>query len=235
MSYAKSNSRVVFDNYTTQLLSVAKTTNRIPLGVLSYAHKNVIYQSLIVLLSSAIEEYHKTFLEDWFFKLRTSRVTMDKIPVNSRMFGFLTATEHHYKSFLYNREGEKDIIKSLVKQKGLLKKYIDDVEVFDLSKFEVAILNKKKYPSTKNVEILYNRLGIPSIFNALSMMGHRDYKTQLDSFLSIRESIAHVGAGAVTFTDVKNQIAFLQEFIYLLDKELYKHCCRVAGAVYWPK
>lgn len=235
MSYSLSNSRARFVSYSSQLLSVAKTTNKLPLGQFSYSYKNYIYQSIVVLLSSAIEEYHKTILEDWFFRLRTASVTMDKIPVNSRMIGLLSVTEHHYKNFLYDREGEKDILKMLAKQKDAMKKYVDDAEAFDHKRFGMIVLGKKKYPSTKNLDALYNRLGIPNIFNVLSKIRHKDFKTQLDSFLSVRESIAHEGAGAVTYDDVKNHISFLNELIYLLDKELYKNCCRVSGSAYWPK
>ncbi len=235
MSYSKSNARIVYDGFSGQLLSLAKSTNAIPAAILTYNHKDLIYKSLVVLLCSSIEEYYKTFIEDWFYKLRSSGVNMNKIPVNARMLGFLHNTEHHYKNFLYDRDSEKDIIEKLVKNKSVLKKYVDDTEPFDMSWLAKNIWSNKKYPSTKNITTLYNRLGISNIFGVLSLLKHKDYKVQLDSFLSVRESIAHAGAGAVTFDDVKAHIEFINELIYLLDKELFKHCCRVAGSAYWPK
>lgn len=96
-------------------------------------------------------------------------------------------------------------------------------------------MEQQKYPSIKNIMTLYNRIGIPNIFSVLSALKHRDYKNPLNSFLSVREAIAHQGAGAVTFNDVKNHIEFINELIYMFDKELYKNCCRVAGASFWPK
>ena len=235
MSYSKSNARDVFDNFSRQLYSLAKSTKAIPGASLSYNHKDLIYKSLVVLLCSSIEEYHKTFIEDWFYKLRSSGVNMDKVPVNARIFGFLHNTEHYFKNFLYNREGEKEIIDKFARSKDVLKKYVDDTEPFDMSWLAANVWSNKKYPSTKNIETLYNRLGIPNIFRVLSAVKHKDYKTPLDSFLSVRESIAHAGAGAVTFDDVKKYIDFVNEFVHLLDRELYKHCCHAAGGDNWPR
>ena len=235
MSYSKSNARVVYDTFSNQLLSLAKSTNRIRGTVLTYNHKNLIYQSLVVLLCSSIEEYHKTFIEDWFYKLRMSNVSMKTIPNNTRMLGFLHNTENHYKNFLYDRDSEKDIINKLVKNKQILKAYFDDSETFNINSLAKNVWSNKKYPSSKNIITLYNRLGISNIFGKLSSLRHKNYKVQLDSFLSVRESIAHAGAGAVTFDDVKDHIEFVNELIYMLDKELYKHCCKVSGASYWPK
>lgn len=235
MSYSKSNAKLEFDCFSGQLLSLAKSTNAIPTATLSYNHKDLIYKSLVVLLSSSIEEYHKTFIEDWFYKLRVSGAHMDKIPINARMFGFLHNTEHHYKNFLYDRDSEKDIINKLAKNKAVLKKYVDDFEPFDMSWLAKDVWSNKKYPSTKNISALYNRLGISNIFGLLSSLKHKDYRLQLDSFLSVRESIAHAGAGAVTYDDVYDHIKFVNELVYLFDKELYKHCCHVAGSAYWPR
>ena len=235
MSYTKSNARVVFESFTTQLMSLATSTNKINAAFFSYGHKNLVYQSIFVSLCSAIEEYHKTIIEDWFYQLKASNVPMAKIHDNTRLFCLLFGTEQDFKNFLFDRDNEKKTIEKLVLKKSILKKCIDDNEHFDMDWLARNVWSNKKYPSTKNITTLYNRLGISNIFEELKKLKHKDYKMQLDSLLSIRESIAHVGAGAVTFYDVKKHVNFVKEFVYLLDKELYKHCCRVAGSAYWPK
>lgn len=235
MSYSKSYARTVYDDFSHQLLLLAKSANRIPNTTLSYNHKDLIYKSLIVLLCSAIEEYHKTFIEDWFFRLKLAGVKMNKIPINARMIGFLHNTENHYKNFLYNRENEKDIIDKLTGSKDILKKYVDDNELFDITWLPNCVWGNKKYPSVKNMAVLYNRLGIPNIFDALSMSRHKDYKGNLDSFLSVRESIAHTGAGTVTYDDVKRHICYVDDLIHSLDRVLHRHCCQLSGSVNWPK
>jgi len=235
MSYSKSNARVVYDTVSIQLLSLASSTKALPLATLSYSHRDLIYKSIIVLICSSIEEYHKTFIEDWFYRLKTSNVQMDKIPMNARMLGFLHSTEHTYKNFLFDRDSEKDIIDKLAKSKHVLKKYVDDTESFDISRLSKIVWSNKKYPSVKNVATLYNRLGISNIFNVLSALKHKDYKSRLDSLLSVRESIAHAGAGAVTFADVERHIKFVDDLIHELDRVLHKHCCKIAGITNWPR
>ena len=232
MSYSKSSARHSYERFSARLLSLAKSTEK--MTALTYEHKNLIYQSIIVLLSSAIEEYHKTFIEDWFYKLTVANVRMIKIHDNTKFFGLLHGTEQYYKSFLFDRDNEKETIKKLVTNKDVLKKYLDDSESFNIPWLARCVWSDKKYPSVKNITTLYNRLGIVDVFGVLSRLKHKDYKMQLNSFLSVRESIAHVGAGAVTYNDIKNHVSHIDELIYLLDKELYKHSCRVAGSVFWP-
>lgn len=133
MSYTKSSARKGYDIFSSQLLSLAKSTEKISSPAFTYAHKNLIYQSIVVLLSSSIEEYHKTFIEDWFYKLRTSNVPMAKVPENARMYGLLHNTMHLYRGFLYDKENEKETLEKLVNTKQILKKYVDDTEMFDIN------------------------------------------------------------------------------------------------------
>lgn len=135
----------------------------------------------------------------------------------------------------HQTQNEKETLEKLVNTKSTLKNFLDDTELFDNRWLAENIWSNKKYPSVKNLITLYNRLGIPNIFKVLASVGHKDYKTPLNSFLSIRESIAHQGAGDVTYKDVKSYIDFINNLIYMFDKELYKHCCRVAGGVFWPR
>lgn len=115
MSYAKSKSRSDYENLSLKLRSLASSTDRIPSAELSYDHKNLIYQALIVLLSSAIEEYNKSVIEDWFYQLRIQNAQMHQVPVNARMYGLLHRTAPHYRNYLYKKNNEDKLIKELDK------------------------------------------------------------------------------------------------------------------------
>lgn len=52
MPYRKSKAKKDFDEQASELLNMANSTNLIPLSNLSQSHKELIYQSIIVLLSS---------------------------------------------------------------------------------------------------------------------------------------------------------------------------------------
>ena len=90
-----------------------------------------------------------------------------------------------------------------------------------------------KYPSVKNLKILYIRIGINDIFNEVARRGQKDYKSQLESFLSIREAIAHQEAPVMTFQDVERHLDNLIDFINKIDRVVYSHITKISGEGYW--
>ena len=234
MSYAKSKNRSDYENLSANLRSLANSTNRLSIG-LTYDHKNLIYQALIVLLSSAIEEYNKSVLEDWFYQLRIQNALMKQIPVNSRMFGLLHRTAPHYRNYLYKKENESILIEQLDKARNDINSLLNDNAPFTINKLSRDLWGDKKYPSIKNMCVLYNRIGIKDIFKSIEIKYHHNFKIQLGSLLSIREAIAHTGLTTVTYSDIRNQIDFVDELINKLDRVLYSHCSKVAGSQFWPR
>lgn len=234
MSYAKSKNRIDYENLSVNLRSLANSTDRLTIG-LTYEHKNLIYQALIVLLSSAIEEYNRSVIEDWFYQLRIQNAQMGQLPVNSRMFGLLHRAAPHFRSYLYKVENESKLIEQLDRARNDISNLVNDNATFTAQYLSKELWGDKKYPSIKNMGVLYNRIGIEDIFGRLSLRYHRDYKNKLSSLLSIREAIAHTGLRTVTYTDIIDQIDFVDELINRLDRVLYTHFSLVAGSQYWPR
>lgn len=234
MSYAKSKNRTDYQTLSANLRSLASSTDRLSVG-LTYDHKNLIYQALIVLLSSAIEEYNKSVIEDWFYQLRIQNAQMGQLPVNSRLFGLLHRAAPHFRSYLYKVENESKLIEHLDKARNDISNLMNDNAPFTVQYLSKELWGDKKYPSIKNMVVLYNRIGIEDIFGSLSLRYHRDYKNKLSSLLSIREAIAHTGARTVTYADIIDHINFVDELINRLDRVLFTHFSLVAGSQYWPR
>lgn len=234
MSYRKSAARIDFDGKADYLLEKARQTEIIPLEIMPQELKILVFQAVLVLLSSNVEEYHKHIIEDWFYQLRNQNAQMGKVPINTRMLGLLKSTESGVKEYLFKKTNERASIENFNKGRTTMSKYLNDTEVFDMSYLHSTVCGDKKYPSQENIKTLYNRIGIPNIFERINAKAHKDYKPSLKSFTDIRESIAHTGSGAVTYEDVRNQKNFICEFIYMLDKELYCQCCAISGSQYWP-
>lgn len=234
MSYSKSTARIDFDATADYLLEKARQTERIPLSIMPNELKILVFQAVLVLLSSNVEEYHKHVIEDWFYQLKHQNAQMDKVPLNTRMLGLLKRTETGVKEYLFKKTNERTSIENFNKNRSTMSKFLNDAELFDMEHLHSTVWGDKKYPSQENIKTLYNRIGIPNIFERLTAKAHKDYKPSLKSFTDIRESIAHTGSGSVTYEDVKNQKNFICEFIYMLDKELYCHCCMISGSQYWP-
>lgn len=234
MPYSKSTARVEFDITANYLLEKAQETEHIPLSIMPQELKILVYQAVLVMLSSNVEEYHKHVIEDWFYQMRHQGALMDKVPLHTRMLGLLKSTEAGVKDYLYKRASEKNSIENFITNKSMLTKLLDDSEVFDIESLHEKVWGDKKYPSQDNIKILYNRIGIPDIFKRINVKTHKNYKPLLKSFNDIRSSIAHTGSVSITYDDIKNQKDFICEFIYILDKELYCHCCATSGSQYWP-
>lgn len=202
---------------------------------LSYGHKNLIYQALVVLLSSAIEEYNKSVIEDWFYQLRIHSAQMSQIPVNARIYSLIRRTAPHYRNYLYKIENESKLIDQLDKARNDISNLVNDEAVFTTSYLSKEVWGDKKYPSIKNMCVLYNRIGIKNIFHSIEERYHHNYKPQLDSLLSIREAIAHTGNTTVTYTDIVGYLDLVDALIDRLDRVLCTHCCNEAGSQYWPR
>lgn len=235
MSYAKSKSRVEYEALSVNLRLLANSTNRIPLTSLSYDHKNLIFQALVVLLSSALEEYNKSVIEDWFYQLRIQKALMSQIPVNARIYGLIHKTVHLYRNYLYKIDNESKLIEQLDKTRNDIHDLLDDNVVFTTSYLSKEVWGDKKYPSIKNMCVLYNRIGIKNVFQCIEKRYHHNFKNQLDSLLSIREAIAHTGSTTVTYNDIVGHIDLVDDLINKLDRVLYTHCCIEAGSQYWPR
>lgn len=234
MSYCKSTARIDFDLTANYLLEKARQTERIPLATMPQELKILVFQAVLVLLSSNVEEYHRQIIDGWFYKLRMQKAQMGKVPLNTRMLGLLKSTESGVKEYLFKKTSERASIENFNKGRLTMSKYLNDAELFDMSYLHSTVYGDKKYPSQDNIKTLYNRIGIPNIFGRINAKAKKDYRPSLKSFNDIRESIAHTGSTSVTYEDVKNQKSFICDFIYMLDKELYCHCCSISGSQYWP-
>lgn len=234
MPYTKSHARVEFDSTIEKYKSLAKSTEKISNKILSYDHKSMIFQSIIVALSSAMEEYHNNILDLMFYNMRIKGIRMGQLPINSRLLHVLSITSECTRGYLYDRDGEANTLCKLFDRKTELKRLIDDDELFDIPSFYKSIIGDKKYPSERNLKTLYSRLGVKDIFAVLHAKGHKNYKILLRSFGDLRSAIAHVGGKDVTYKDVKEQIVFVSDFVYMLDKELYSICLSSSGRSCWP-
>lgn len=93
-----------------------------------------------------------------------------------------------------------------------------------------VIVGNRKYPSVKNIKAIFNRIGVPNIFHRLNAITKRDSEKVLQSFLDIRQAIAHQSPPNLTYPDVRSYIRNVQGIVRALDRILYTHgrCWRTA-------
>lgn len=97
-------------------------------------------------------------------------------------------------------------------------------------------LEKKKYPSPKNMPQLFRRLGIRNVWAVISSTGRMNSELILTSLNDLRAGIAHEGKVPVGFgmSDFKGRIDQMRRFVAALDRGLSTHFCEhVMSRMVW--
>lgn len=230
MSYAKSRARKDFEIESNKLVKLAKKVS-FKSSPLSYEHKQLINQSCIFLLSARIEDYSKNLIEDLIYSYRTNGALLKQIPKNVRTKVLLDKQLNHYRTY-YNSSDEKALLRNISIDNPCYQ-MLDDTVAFSTQVQSSNIIGTNKYPSIKNLKILYNRVGIYDIINEIHRKAKKDITTGIESFLSLRESIAHQGAPAITFIDIERHFKNINEAINYLDRVVYSHIKKESGDIYW--
>lgn len=231
MPYSKSKARKDFEATYIGLISLTRQISYKNVD-LSYDHKNMIFQSSIVLLCSSLEEYLRVFVEDLFFSYKSNGAKLAELPINPRTFSLFNKQRTIYEGFIHNRDEAKTLEKLSVSN-DFLYSVIDDNQILANHIDSKVIVNDKKYPSPKNIKILYNRIGLKNVFNETNKVGKKNYELLLRSFLDVRETIAHHESTDLTFEDVKRNFENINDFLGKLDRISYKFICSESGQKYW--
>lgn len=230
MPYSKSRARKEFEVESAKLVKLAKKVSY-KSSPLTYDHKQLINQSCIFLLSARIEDFTKNLVEDLIYSYRTNGAILRHIPKNTRTKALLDKQVHHFRNY-YNSSDERTLLRN-ISVENIYYQIADDNVAFSTQIHASNIIGTNKYQSIKNLKILYNRIGISDITNDLNRKAKKDVKTGVESFLSLRESIAHQGAPAITFGDIERHFNNINEVINYIDRIVYSHIFKESGGIYW--
>ncbi len=231
MSYKKSRARVTFEANAASLLRLCRFASLKKNGF-SYDHQNLIFQSAVFRVCAAIEEYLKTFSEDLLFSYTSQGAKLAQLPSNVRASNLLNRQTEIFKSYILNGD-EISTLKRLQPSTNTYRVCIDgDLLVKQIGKND--ILGTKKYPSLKNLKIIYNRLGIPDIMTEAHKRGKKDYTTRHESFLSVREAISHQLPPPLTFQDVNRHFENVVELLNQFDRITFSHISKISAKKFWP-
>lgn len=231
MPYSKSRSRQAFESNLRRLRELSKTASY-KKSKFCYDHQNLIYQSAIFLACASIEEYLKNFFEDLVFEYNNNAAVLSNLPSNLRALRLLKMQNNILKVFFLNGDEFKSI--EAIKKSWDNYKVTNDSELLSSHITSHLIIGTNKYPSIKNLRLLYNRIGVNDVLNKISVKGKKDYKSQLESFLSVREAISHQAAPTLTNDDVKRHFKNILDIINQLDRIKYSQIVKVSGRIYWP-
>lgn len=230
MPYKKSESRKDFEESTKSLMSVTKKVS-FKSSPLTYEQKQLIYQSAIFLMSPKIEAYSKSLIESIIYNYKSKGATTNELPDNIINRTIIHNQLAHYRNFINNSD-EKKLLESISYKNPYYKMLNENERTCDFI-HPNAILATNKYPSIRNMTILYFRIGIKDIIKSIHIKGKKNYKDQLESFLSVREAIAHQEGPSLTFEDIERHLNNLLEIINSIDRVVYSHIANVSGEKFW--
>ena len=230
MPYSKSKARIDFENASKLMLKNSRDASY-KNSKIGYSHRIMIFQSSIFLLSASFENYLKSLTEDLIFSYTTKSALLKDLPPNFRSMVLLETQLSAFKVYINN--GDEAKILSRLDTNHQHYSIINDNELFTNQIRPGLIVGTKKYPSIKNLNILFNRFGIKRIIPELNKRGKKDYELILKSFLDIREAIAHESAPSITYIDIKRHYKNIGEIIGLLDRIVYAQIVGYSSERFW--
>jgi hypothetical protein len=88
-------------------------------------------------------------------------------------------------------------------------------------------LERKKYPSPKNLPQLFKRLGVKQLWPIISAAGKMNSELILTSLNDLRTGIAHEGKlpPDFSFADFRSRLEQMERFVAALDRGVSAHFC----------
>lgn len=221
-----------FEEGQRELLRSARSISKRRLAI-NATIQNQVFQSSIFLLCALLEQYILEIFEQIVIKAAAENIKLKQFPTRVRTWALLNCQMNAYRRYLHTND-ERSLTNDLEITKSFYR-IVDDYESFKVDHFTHDILiGNNKYPSLKNLRIVFFRFGIDNIVHEINKRGKKDYELLIDSFLDVRQEIAHQVAPPITQSDVKRHLANIKDAVAKIDRVLYGHVCQHFGANCWP-
>jgi len=229
--YTKSIARKEFQQ-TTEALRVQVRHSSLKKSSIPHDIEQCVYRNAIFQTSAAIEEYIKYLLEDWIHLLHSNSKSLNEVPKELISWSVGKKQLRAYQDFIVFGDEGKFIDK--ISAMNNIRNYFNSATMVRDVISQPEHVRDRKYPSKKNISLLFRRFGISDIFNKVNIRGRNNYKIILESFSDVRTAIAHEHPTPdLTAHDVINQIALINDFIGKVDMVMYSHVVSTSGLDCW--
>lgn len=227
MTYRRSRARLEFE------LQVQHTTVELA-PIYKFAQKNGGGARLLavyyIFAYSQLEIYVKSIVEDALGAFNSTTPEFHKWP--DLMLGYLLHKSENlaadYRRFAVD-EDEGALLKKVAQAARKVGQWssgsvrIDFVNPSDF-------LEKKKYPSPKNLTQLFKRLGIEGIWAPVGKYGRMNGEMTITSLNDLRTGIAHEGKVPPGFslTDFKCRMNTMRRLVAAIDRAVSNHFCNAS-------
>lgn len=235
MRYKVSPYRLAFDARTKSLKAASFDAERATSSDadkrISAALRDLIFQAAIFQSSAAMEDYLKTVFDAWAFKTKNNAGNCIAIPPRVRASIAIEELSAQFYNYAANRN-EIELIKKL-ESKVSLWELLEGSKSIPLHFDGAHLYKNRKYPSPKNLKILFHRIGVENIFDDASKIIRSDAEMKLVAFNAIRTALAHAEPPQITYDDVRRNVKDVQSLIRAFDRVIHQRFIAYLGQPLW--
>jgi hypothetical protein len=193
--------------------------------------REAIFQNCVFLLSATLEDFIADVLAHWFGELIRQGANAAKLPESTRFYLITQAIEQSF----FNYVGDGDEVKlasNVIAKRGVLD-LADASKPLPVLDYKAAVVAARRFPSTKNFDRLFGRIGIAKMSARMNARVKGDFLLGLQSFMDVRNALAHEAPPPITDIDVDRHIRNVRKWINGIDRELYSHVAKTSGSGLW--
>jgi hypothetical protein len=228
LTYSRSVYRKDFEIRLSLLKSEARKASKLPKNHQDI--RDMVYQCAIFQTSAAIESYLKLIIESWFQEIKI-RSLGASIPDNVRGHLAVKKFGGAFEKYMATRD-EANIVGTLGSEKKFWSVMMGAADIPHYIK-GADLHDGTAYPSYKNIQKLFSRLGVSNIHGQIAAILKRDVETMIESFQSIRTALAHAAPPNITLDDVRNRLSDMADLVRALDRIFYRLINAHGGTTCW--
>lgn len=193
--------------------------------------RDAIFQNCVFQLSAAFEDFLYDLISRWFSSLQTGNAANSRLPPLTRALALIKSQEENFRRYTGDKN-EVALAKKTIVDRDLFSIFVDSDPIPPMP-LEDLIIKDKKFPSLRNFNTLFRRLGMPKTAHQINRRIKSDFELSLQSFMDVRNALAHESPPSVTDQDVERYLSQVDRWIKAIDREFYSHVVATSGAAYW--
>lgn len=232
MAYQKSSARCNFEKNCNDLCRVLKSAH-VGGGALNL--KEYVTAAIIFLAHAELENYVEDSFSCYARAIQLQGIKGSSLPITLQSHLFISkANIKTHLGKLISGGQEKQFLEAI--SNGLQGSAGDIIRglPIGISLTGEDIYGTQKYPSVKNLEKIFNRIGINNLFDQLSSSLKQDSSALLESLGGLRTQLAHTAVlPGIAYKDVLDRIVDTKRFVGAMDRLLFKNMSSNFGAKSW--
>lgn len=232
MGYARSRPYKDFIFEVDEIIKILKKSNLKSNARLDVRFKSYILASSIFLAHAELENYIQDIFELYIRNLSQKKFFEINEDLRAYLiYKFFRNKDMHLSIFMND---EKKILDEIKKESSNGSKHIFDKDLNIKYIRGSDVYEVYKYPSVKNIQKIYKRIGCHNIFNQISAIIRKNGQSILEQIGTYRTSLAHnANLTGITVNDLIDVLAELKIFVKGLDKVLYNQIVKDYKQLFW--